>query len=183
MFDSISVDYRSFIRSVRRYSLTKFANFDVPSSIPSLAPPLFFNSYCLDCGKTFSSYQRLALHRKIVHGSRDPVDLLVSSVHCPVCMVFFHNRVRLLNHLKYRSTVCRLNLIVSGPLISVEQADVLDEGCRDLRRRRYAAGLRAHSVCAEPCFRLCGPLPLPLVIDGNKHTNNCHVLGFGRNYH
>ncbi len=98
-------------------------------------------------------------------------------------LCFFHNRVRLLNHLKYRSTVCRLNLMMSGPLISVEQADVLDEGCRDLRRRRYAAGLRAHSVCAEPCFRLCGPLPLPLIIDGSKHTNNCHMLGFGRNYH
>ena len=58
VYDSIQVDYRSFIRSVRRYSLTKFANFDVPVSIPSVAPPIFFNSYCLDCGKCFSSYQR-----------------------------------------------------------------------------------------------------------------------------
>ena len=103
LFDSVAIDYRSFIRSVRRYSLTKFGNFDVPSSIPSLAPSIFFNSYCLDCGKTFSSHQRLALHRKIKHGARDPVDLLVDTVHCPVCMVYFHNRVRVLNHLKYRS--------------------------------------------------------------------------------
>jgi len=89
VYDSISPDYRLFVRSVRRYSLSKFANFDVPITIPSLAPPIFFNSYCLDCGKTFASYQRLALHRKIKHGCRDPVDCLVSSVHCPVCMVFF----------------------------------------------------------------------------------------------
>ncbi len=97
LYDSIAVDYRAFIRSVRRYSLTKFANFDVPSSVPSIAPPIFFNSYCLDCGKSFSSYQRLALHRKIKHGARDPVDCLINTVHCPVCMVYFHNRVRILN--------------------------------------------------------------------------------------
>ena len=133
--------------------------------------------------RAFSPVLRLAPHRKIKHGARDPVYLLVGSVHCPVCMVYFHNRVRVLNHLKYRSTVCRLNLKMSGPVINVEQADELDEGCRELRRSRYAAGLRAHAACAEPCFRLCGPLPLPLIIDGNKHTNKCNVLGFGPNYH
>ncbi len=38
-FDAIAVDYRSFVRSVRRYSLTKFANFDVPSIVPEVSPP------------------------------------------------------------------------------------------------------------------------------------------------
>ena len=182
VYDSISVDYRSCIRSVRRYSLTKFANFDVPSSIPSVAPPIYFSSYCLDCGKSFSSYQRLALHRKIKHGARDPVDCLIDSVHCPVCMIYFHNRIRVLNHLKYRSSVCRLNLVLAGPIISSQQADILDEGCRELRRGLYAAGLRAHTATA-PCFRLSGPLPLPLVVDGNRMSNKCQILGYGRNHH
>ncbi len=182
VYDSIAVDHRVCIRSVRRYSLTKFANFDVPCSIASVAPPIFFNSYCLDCGKSFSSYQRLALHRKIKHGARDPVDCLIDSVHCPVCMVFFHNRVRVLNNLKYRSSVCRLNLSLSGPIINSVQADILDEGCREFKRKLYAAGLRAHTA-TEPCFILCGPLPLPLVLDGNRMSNKCHILGFGRNHH
>ena len=181
-FDSIAVDYRSFVRSVRRYSLTKFANFDVPSVVPSVSPPIFFNSYCLDCGITFSSYQRLALHLKIKHNARDPVDFLVNTVHCPVCMIYFHNRIRLLNHLKYRSSVCRLNLTLAGPFIDNSEADVLDENCRELRRELYAAGLRAHCATA-PCFRLCGPLPLPLVVDGKRISSNCHILGFGRNHH
>ena len=162
--------------------MSKFANFDVPVSVPSVAPPLFLNSHCLECGKTFSSYQRLALHRKKKHGIRDPVDCLVNSVHCLVCMKFFHNRVRLLNHLKYRSSLCRLNLILAGPLITAEEAEVLDEGCRDMRKRMYALGLRAHTA-TEPAFRLCGPLPLPLVLSNNKHSNNCHILGFGRNHY
>ncbi len=97
-------------------------------------------------------------------------------------MLFFHNRVRLLNHLKYRSSVCRLNLIVAGPIISPESADKLDEDCREMRRRLYAVGLRAHAA-VEPCFRLCGPLPLPLVVDWNRHSNKCHILGLGRNHH
>ncbi len=41
VYHSIAVDYRVFIRSVRRYSLTKFANLCVPCSIPSVAPPIF----------------------------------------------------------------------------------------------------------------------------------------------
>ena len=183
MFDSIAIDYRLFVRSVRKYSQSKFANFDIPSTFPSLAPPIFYNSYCLDCGKTFSSYQRLAVHRKVSHGIRDPVDLLVDTVHCPVCLVYFHNRVRVLNHIKYRSSVCRLNLKVAGPIITAEQADVFDVECRELRRKRYAEGQRAHAAGAEPCFRLCGPIPLPLMINGNRFTSKCHTLGFGRNYH
>ncbi len=97
-------------------------------------------------------------------------------------MVYFHNRVRVLNHLKYRSSVCRLNLIVAGPIINAQQADILDEECRALRRELYAAGLRAHTATA-PCFRLSGPLPLPLVVDGNRMSSKCHILGFGRNHH
>ncbi len=182
VYDSIAVDYRSFIRSVRKYSLSKFANFVVPSSVPDVAPPLFFNSMCNVCGKAFSSYQRLALHRKIKHGFRDPVDCLIDTVHCTVCMKYFHNRVRVLNHLKYRSSVCRLNLTFAGPIINAEQAEILDESCREMKRKLYAAGLRAHSATA-PCFRLCGPIPLPLIEDGRRHSNNCHILGFGRNHY
>ncbi len=91
---------------------------------------------------------------------------VVDSVHCPVCMIYFHNRFRVLNHLKYRSSVCRLNFMVAGPLINNSQSDFLDEECRIIRRELYATGLRAHAATA-PCFRLCGPLPPPLIIDGN----------------
>ena len=99
-----------------------------------------------------------------------------------VCLRFFHNRVRVLNHIKYRSSVCRLNLTLAGPLISEEQAEVLDEGCREQKRILYAKGLRAHSA-TDPCFRLCGPIPLPLIIDGSKHSKICHILGFGHNHY
>ena len=77
-----------FVRAVRRFAATRLANFDVPISIPSIAPPLFVNSMCPDCGKSFNSYQKLSVHRKVKHGLRDPINALVDSVVCPVCLVY-----------------------------------------------------------------------------------------------
>ena len=150
-FDIIAGDPKGFCRAVRRFASSKFANFDVPLSLPIVAPPLFVNSICSDCGKCFNSYQKLALHRKVKHGARNPVDLLVDSVFCPICLLYFHDRIRLLNHLKYRSTICKLNLLAVGPLISAKRADELDLDSRVLRRSRFAAGLRAHAA-VDPVF-------------------------------
>ena len=180
-FNHISRDSSSFVRALRRYSATRYANFDVPMSIPSIAPPLFLNSTCTICGKCFNSFQKLALHKKVKHGYRDPVDRLVDTVWCPICMLYFHDRIRLLNHLKYRSKLCQLNLFLSGPLISPERADQLDVDCRELRRSRRAAGLRAHAATA-PVIRLQGPLPPPRipVIYSSART---HILGNGRRHY
>ena len=176
----IAGDPKGGCGAVRRFASSKFANFDVPNSIPILAPPLFVKSLCGDCGKCFNSFQKLALHRKVKHGARDPVDLLVDTVFCPVCLLYFHDRIRLLNHLKYRSCICKLNLLAAGPLISPERAFELDLGCRELRRSRFAAGLRAHAAVV-PVFRLQGPLPPPLIpiVSATRHS---HILGNGRRH-
>ena len=180
LFGVVDASPVAFVRAVRRFASTKFANFDVPIAIPSIAPPLFYNSICLDCGKSFNSYQKLAVHRKVKHGQRDPINALVDSVHCPVCLLFFHDRIRLLNHLKYRSLVCRLNLLALGPLVSPERSDELDMACRELRRARYAAGLRVH-VAIQPVFRLQGPLPLP--VSYVSPIGRTHLLGRGRRHY
>ena len=180
LWGAVALSPAAFARSVRRFAATRFANFDVPTAIPSIAPPLFFNSYCTDCGKCFNTYQKLALHKKVKHGLRDPVNALVDDVFCPVCLLFFHDRIRLLNHLKYRSLICRMNLLAQGPLISSERADELDVECRVLRRSRYAAGLRAHTTVL-PVFRLQGPLPLP--VSYVHVSSNTHILGNGRRHY
>ena len=180
LFEVVALSPKSFVRAVRRFAASRFANFDVPISIPLIAPPLFHNSYCSDCGKSFNTYQKLAVHRKVKHGQRDPVNALVDSVFCPICLLYFHDRICLLNHLKYRSTVCRLNLLADGPLVSPERSDELDGACRELRRSRYAASLRAHAATV-PAFRLQGPLPLP--ISYVAPVGRCHILGNGRRHY
>ena len=152
-----------------------------PCAFPLVAPPLFVNSLCNDCGKCFNSVQKLAVHKKVKHGARDPIDLLVDTVFCPVCMLYFHDRKRLLNHLKYRSRLCKLNLLADGPLISPERALQLDLDNRELRRTRFAAGLRAHAAVV-PAFRVQGPLPSPR-IPILSLTLNSHVLGNGRRHY
>ena len=102
----------------------------------------------------------MALHRRIVRDFVDPIHVHIHTVHCPVCMLYFHNRVRVLNHLKYRSKVCRLSLLLQGPCISKDEAQSLDVDCREEKRKLYALGLRAHAA-TNPVFRLTGPIPLP----------------------
>jgi hypothetical protein len=169
-----------FIKKVRAYAATRFANFDVPFVVRSLAPPMFLPSTCPHCSKVFAGYQRMALHMKVVHDILDPVHMLVDDVFCPVCLLYFHNRVRLLNHLKYRSSVCRLNLVLQGPLLSSERARELDIACRAHRRELYAKGLRAHAALF-PVVRLHGPLPPAVVLD--HLASHHHLLGIGRRYY
>ena len=110
----------------------------------------------------------------------DPVNSLIDTVHCPVCMLHFHNRVRVLNHIKYRSPICKLSLTMKGPALSLQETKELDMSIRPFRREQYAHGLRAHSA-TEPVFRLCGPLPPPVVFTGSY--GNMHILGNGRNHY
>ncbi len=88
----------------------------------------------------------MALHRRIKHDYANPIHTHVHTVHCPMCMLYFHNRVRVLNHLKYRSRACRLALLLHGPCISKETALSLDGEFRAEKRRLYALGLRAHAA-------------------------------------
>ena len=65
-------------------------------------------------------------------------------------------------------------------LYSPERALQLDLENRELRRTRFAAGLRAHAAVV-PVFRLQGPLPSPR-IPILSLTMNSHVLGNGRHH-
>ncbi len=123
----------------------------------------------------------MALHRRIVHDFIDPIHVHIHTVHCPACRLYFHNRVRVLNHLEYRSKVCRLSLLLQGPCISKDEAQSLDVDCREGKRKLYALGLRTHAA-TNPVFRLTGPIPLPPFFTGGY--GNVHILGLGRNnYH
>jgi hypothetical protein len=105
----------------------------------------------------------LALHRKVTHSLDDGLSRYVSDVFCPVCLVYFHSRVRLLNHIRYKSAVCRTNLILQGPVLTAEEASELDCQCRPGHRELASKGLRPH-VALAPCFRGSGSLvlsPLP----------------------
>ncbi len=180
VFDYISVSSKSFLSSLRAYSVTPFANFDVPKLFPAIAPPIFNLLVCPECNKTFNSLQQLNLHRKRVHDFLHPVHMLIDTVFCPVCLLFFHTRVRALNHIKYRSSICRISLEQLGPSISRDAAVALDLEARPSNRKLYSLGLRAHAA-SDPVFRLSGPLRAPLFFSAAH--GNVHILGNGRRHY
>ena len=94
--------------------------------------------------------------------------------------MYFHNRSRLLNHLKYRSHVCRLNVLLGGSLISAEEAREIAVELREGNRALYARGLRPYAA-TEQVFRLVGPLPPPIVDPDRQSTH--HLLGVGRRHY
>jgi len=95
------------------------------------------------------------------------------------CLREFHTRERVLNHVRYRSAVCRANLLLRGPLLSRAQADAVEQQERDRCRALSRAGMRRHHV-GSPAVQLCGPLlPIvPLSVAQGGH----HPLGIGHAY-
>ena len=120
------------------------------------------------------------MHRSRKHGYIDPIDSHIDTVHCPVCMLHFDNRIRVLNHIKYRSNICNIALKASGAVLTPEETIELNNSQRALRRTRYAAGLRAHAATV-PVFRMPGPLPLPVIFTGSY--GKIHILGNGRRHY
>ena len=150
---------------------------------PELNPPSSDPHVCPDCGTFFASLQKMAVHRNRRHKYTHPLHAYVCFTVCPICLLQFHNRTRLLNHLKYRSSVCLANVLINGPILSEVEARQLDEDERSENRELYSKGLRPHTAI-KPVYRMCGPLP-PFVEAHNcevSRTHNCHVLGYGRRH-
>ena len=180
MADSIRAGF-PLSRVVKKFAISSFANIIVPNSLPQFAEPIQHPCQCADCDKHFSSYQRMMVHRSRKHDYLDPINCYVSSNHCPICMLYFHSRVRVLNHIKYRSFVCKANLLLAGPILLDADARALDVAQREQNRVLYASGLRAHAATL-PVFRLQGPLP-PSILPANITPSEHHLLGNGRRHY
>ncbi len=98
---------------------------------------------------------------------------------CPICLVQFHTRVRCVNHVRFRSQICRINLALKGPIICEVEANKLDECDRELNRDLARNGKKSCHA-SSPAVRLPGPLEALLVSQDTYSSH--HPLGFGRNY-
>ena len=85
-----------------------------------------------------------------------------------------------MNHLKYRSLVCRLNLMCRGPCISAAAAATIDLELAEAHRISQAHGMRRHKALL-PVVQCAGPLE-PILIEPGTESSH-HPLGIGHNYH
>ena len=112
---------------------------------------------CEACGQNFSTKQQLATHIYRQHGVKHPARYLVDGTSCPICLLEFHTRTRLIAHIANKSTVCFSNLKCRmQPLSEAVIAQMDDEAkvCEKANKRSGWRRGRAH----EPCIRLSGPL-------------------------
>ena len=134
---------------------------------------------CNVCSKMFASKQKCSLHQFKVHGSKCIERRYVVDDSCPICLVKFWSRTRVLNHLKFRSKICRESLLIRPPLISEEDAVILDEAEKVDVAARAKKGLKP-AYASKPCVQMFGPLVQ--VVSDPSTVSGHHPLGRGRNY-
>ena len=103
----------------------------------------------------------------------------VAGTFCPVCLRQFWTRERVVNHVRYRSRVCKANLLLLGPCLSVEEADALDVSENGANLVLQRKGRRRHHA-EQPVSRLQGPLRTVFSLPGCH--SEYHALGKGHNY-
>eukprot|EP00973_Karenia_brevis_P029469 4064944-Karenia_brevis.AAC.1 len=66
----------------------------------------------------------MRLHMTKAHMWLHPAHMHVSGLHCPVCMVYFHSRARVLEHLMYKGKKrhCLHVLCLKGPALTYDEA-------------------------------------------------------------
>ena len=172
----VAKDPRRVLSSIRRFCKSPFANIttqwaDSPV-LKTFAAPL----HCYECGATSMSFQAHSVHLARKHGIKSKFRRYVDGHVCRVCLVSFGSRERCLNHVRYRSHICRLNHILRGPVIDRDQADSLDLEEASENSQLYSEGLRRHAA-KVPCIQTFGPL-LPIVV---ANPSSHHPLGWGHN--
>ena len=149
--------------------------YDKPAPIPEAK-----HFQCDECESTFSSSQSLSVHMFRAHGTKNMFRRYVGNeTHCIVCMKMFWTRERVVNHVRYRSNVCKEYHLQFAPYFSQEQADQYDAVEAKSNRDLQHSGHRRHKA-QKPCVQLHGPMLNVSLQDGaySKH----HPLGRGHQY-
>ena len=167
------------LRLFRMYLKSPFANLSVTWDSDKVVAPIVMRVSCDLCTMKFRSEQALALHRYKVHGFKNYMRQFVQGTHCPVCLKQFWTRERIINHLRCRSHVCRNNLLLAGPCLSVDQADDLDALEYGANASRQRKGQRRHQADL-PVVRLQGPLRAIFTMPGCDSEH--HASGIGHNH-
>ena len=184
-FNYVKEHFKSFKRLVNKFVKSRIANIpvdDAPderiTNVCAVAPVF----QCSLCSLSFDTFQKSSLHSFKAHGIRNLWRLLIGHhLHCPICLKQFWSRERLINHVRYRSKVCKLNLQIRGPVVTEAEALGIDEACAAEHVQLYRKGKRRHHVL-DPVIRLHGPLLSIFQPEGVEPSVH-HPLGNGHNYY
>ena len=175
----ISTSPGDFRKKVRRHCKSPFANICAQWAISPVLRVYAAPVTCAICSHVSRSTQAHSVHMFRAHDVKSNLRRYVPFTYCTVCLREFGQRETCLNHVRYRSKVCRSNLLLRGPLLSCAEAQTLDEECHARNRALHSAGRRRHHV-ESPSFVLPGPL-LPVLLAPGEYSAH-HPLGRGHRY-
>ena len=190
----VKVDPKLFISNVRKFANTPFANLysfipinsnpDPPFALDDIPPiPVAITNESFQCTicshLPFQTKQQLMTHMCAAHRVKHDILVRVSTTHCEICLIQFHSRARLLQHLKKKpKNICRENYFDFPPCYTADQLKEVDELEAVNHRKLYAAALRAYHA-EKPCYSLLGCFrDIKYVTRPSKH----HPLGKGYQY-
>ena len=84
-------------------------------------------------------------------------------------MFQFHTRERLFNHLRYSSSVCKLNVMLGERVLDEEGETYCDELDKVNVKRLVAKGFRRHDASLN-AFRIPAPLK-PVILEPGRETH------------
>ena len=177
----VASDPKYWLRECRKTLKLPFMNQIVNAVIksPAISNEFLDHAFqCSQCSSQFCTYQRLSVHMFRKHGIKSSLCKHVGeSTVCPVCLKQFHDRDRLLNHIRYRSRTCRGVIWARGPVITdAEHEDIL-QNSRQKYRDLHASGHRRHFARA-PAFRVSGPIaPHNIIISNALNTQAQQCIG------
>ena len=137
-FDQWSCFWRTAGRYWKRYVSVLKSPADVKGA--ELSSP---SVLCEQCGKAFRTNAALKVHEHRVHGlSRSARQFVESNGICSFCQRCFQTRLRAVDHISYRSRVCR-NAMEYSDLAPVapERQVILDKRDAEARCRAKKAGI------------------------------------------
>ena len=143
---------------------------------------------CPSCDLTSYDLQAIKLHMFSKHGIKDEIHRHIDSVHCPICMVHYHTKERLLNHLsskRGRTNTCRTTLLARPPCLTWDQVTEIDKGLADGYAKLHASAKRRHDTEGMPCIQVYGPFIsgiIPASPSRAREYRFQHPLGNGFHY-
>ena len=170
-------NHKSMSKHAKAYARERIANVPTTeSSLPSSCGAL--SHCCFECNASFETFQKLCLHQFKKHGFKNIWKTYIGSfTYCTVCLKQFWSRERLLNHIRYRSKICKHNLQMRGPICDNKFVNELDEADAETHVSNQFHGLRRHEV-RDPVVQLQGPVQ-PIL--NMSELQSSHRLGFGHN--
>ena len=167
-----------FRGQVKKYAKLRYADTYCSKSF-TITPGVNSQACTIDgCRFVCDSRQKMGLHVFKVHGIKSVWKQYVGNLlFCPICLKYFHTRERVLNHVRYRSEICRHNMVLRDLKWSVSEIDAMDADDLSSHVEAQKSGKRRHAVESQ-VVQLEGPLePILLIGKGSSH----HPLGIGHN--